>query len=168
MPEEQDIDQQEVLNPDEATGQETETGDTNEVDVEALQNEAAKSLERKKYADRVAAENKRLKQELRDLKPDSNSAVTESSSVPDERFERLELKADGYSKDEIDQIMELGGTRALDNPLVSKAIQVARREAKSKAATPSGTAKSPVYQQFSERDLRKMSSEELEKIIPQD
>jgi|SRR6185312_708636 len=105
-------------------------------------------------------------------KPTQQSTQTnqtnQSSSSPDERFERQDLRIDGYSNDEVDFIMRNGGKQALQDKLVIAAIETMRKETKSKEASPSGTGKSYTYQKFGERDLKRMSAEELEKIIPQD
>lgn len=83
----------------------------------------------------------------------------------DERFERLELRADGYSKDEIDEIMALGGTRVLSSKIVQSAIKTMRADSKSKDAREPLSSKSPVYKKFTQDDLSKMSSKEMEKIL---
>lgn len=82
-----------------------------------------------------------------------------------ERFERLELRADGYSNEEIHEIMELGGTKVLNSKIVQSAIKAMRAEAKSKDAAQSLHSKSPVYKKFTQEDLSKMSSKEMEKIL---
>lgn len=83
----------------------------------------------------------------------------------DERFERLELRADGYSKDEIDEIMALGGTKVLNTRIVQSAINYMRQDKKSKDAKEPLSSKSPVYKKFTQDDLAKMSSKEMEKIL---
>lgn len=83
----------------------------------------------------------------------------------DERFERLELRADGYSKDEIDEIMALGGTKVLNSKIVQSAIKTMRAEAKSKEASEPLSSKSPVYKKFTQEDFSKMSASEMEKIL---
>lgn len=93
--------------------------------------------------------------------------TNESSTNSDERFERLELKTEGYNSDEVDFLMQNGGRKALENSIAMAGIEAIRKKAKSTEATPSGTGKSAVYQKFTEPDLKKMSAEELEKIIPQ-
>lgn len=155
--------QQDALNLDEGTAQDTQTESTDsQVDIEELQARADKADEYKKYADRVAAENAKLKKSSKqeDLK------TNESSTNSDERFERLELKTEGYKSDEVDFLIQNGGRKALENPIVMAGIEAMRKKQKSTDATPSGTAKSLVYQKYTEPDLRKMSAEELEKILP--
>jgi hypothetical protein len=79
----------------------------------------------------------------------------------------LDLKTEGYKSEEVDFLMQNGGRKALDNPIVMAGIDAMRKKQKSQEATPSGTAKSAVYQKFTEADLKKMPLEELEKIVPQ-
>jgi hypothetical protein len=156
---EQSNEQQEALIPDESTNQQNDGVDQDvELDIEALKEKAAKADEYKKYADRVTAENKTLKK---------SSSTNQSPQDSDERFERLELQVAGYKGEEVDFIMRNGGKSALADPLVTGAIDTLRAKAKSQDATPSGTGKSYTYQKFGEKDLRKMSAEELEKIVPQ-
>jgi hypothetical protein len=154
---------QDTLNLDEETIQETELESTGseEVDIEALKAQAAKADEYKSYADRVVKENKELKKKSEPL------TTKQSSSDSDERFERLELKTEGYKSEEVDFLMQNGGRKALENPIVMAGIEAARKKQKSLDATPSGTGKSPVYQKFTEQDLKKMPLEDLEKIVPQ-
>lgn len=81
--------------------------------------------------------------------------------------ERIALRDDGYSGEEIALIQKMGGKKALDeNPIVKKAIEVHRAEKKSKDASPPSSPKSPVYQKYTQEDLGKMTSEELRKILP--
>lgn len=100
--------------------------------------------------------------ELKKLKP---LTTNESSPNSDERFERLELKTEGFTVDEVDFLMQNGGRKALENKIAMAGIEAIRKSKKSQEATPSGTGKSTVYQKYSEQDLRKMSSEEMEKIL---
>ena len=87
------------------------------------------------------------------------------ADIGDERFERLELRQDGYSKDEIDEIMALGGTKVLNSKIVQSAIKTMRADAKSKDASQPLSSKSPVYKKFTQEDFGKMSSKEMEKIL---
>lgn len=151
---------QETLIPDEETAQESEQSTTEEVDIEDLKVKAAKADEYKKYADRVTAENKKLKESS-----EKSLKTKQTSPESDERFERLELKTDGYNSQEVDFLMQNGGRKALENPIVMAGIEAIRKKQKSVDATPDGTAKSTVYKKYSEADLKKMSAEDLEKIM---
>jgi hypothetical protein len=158
--------EQETLEPEQETT--PESVESPEEDIESLKAEAAKAKEFKGFAEKTAIENKELKKKLKALE-DSKKPERAEDSNADERFERLELKTEGYSKEEIDFIMQNGGSKVLEtkeNNLVLDAIEASRKKKKSQDATPSGTNKSPVYQRYTEQDLKNMSLSELEKIIP--
>jgi len=169
MPEEQN-DELQDSDPAEQEAHETPESSITAEELEALRLKASKADEYKGFAARTAAENKRLKKQFQKPAEESdlsshNESVSETS---DERFERLELKTEGFSSTEVDQIMELGGRQALENPLLKEAIALQRKKAKSAQATPSGTAKSPVFKQYSEKDLKNLPIEEFEKLISQE
>lgn len=158
----EELDQEtEPINAVEEPIQETEIEIQAEPDAEALKAElervkAEKDLQHKRATKAEA--------ELKKLKP---LTTNQSSSDSDARFERLELKTEGYKSEEVDFLMQNGGRKALENPIVMAGIEAMRKKQKSQDATPSGTAKSAVYQKYTEQDLRKMPAAELEKIIPQ-
>lgn len=89
-------------------------------------------------------------------------------NVTADKLERMELKLDGYSSEEVEAIMELGGSKALANPLVKTAIEAMRNKAKSENERQPLNSKSPVFQKFTQADLNNMSAKELEKILPKD
>lgn len=163
---EQDNELQDTLNLDEETIQQTELESTEseQVDIEDLKAKAAKADEYKSYADRVAKENKELKKKTEPLPTNKSSSET---PVTRAEIERLELKTEGYTTDEVDFLMQNGGRQALKNEIAMAGIEAMRKKRKSVEATPSGTGKSAVYQKYTAQDLRKMSAEDLEKIIPQ-
>ena len=90
------------------------------------------------------------------------------TNLSNKEVERLTLKVDGYNDEEIGKIMELGGLKALQNPLVKNAVDVMREERRAENAqvTAEG-ATSDFTRKYSSADLRKMSASELEKILPQ-
>lgn len=139
----------------------TETGEdtTSQVSAEEL---AQKNKELYERAKKAEAKAKELEAKL---KPKEDLTTNKSSPNLEERLERQDLRIDGYSGDEVEFLMQNGGRKALDNPIVKEAIEALRKKKKSLEATPSGTAKSAVYQKYSEADLKKMSAEELEKIM---
>lgn len=155
------LDEVQDSTPAEEVELESSTEESTDVDVEALK-----------------AENTRLEKVARDQKGRADKAEiqlkkakmpqTETNQISDEKYERLDLKTDGYKSEEVELIMELGGKKVIDNPVVKEAIANLRRKAKSQEATPAGTAKSPVFQKYSEQDLKRMPLSELEKIVPQD
>ena len=85
--------------------------------------------------------------------------------IDSERLERIELRQEGFSPDEVQAIMDLGGTKVLNSKIVQSAIKYMRADTKSKNASTSVSSKSPVYKKFTQDDLGKMSSKEMEKIL---
>lgn len=99
---------------------------------------------------------------------DSGKQTTKVREEPlekNDRFERLELRTEGYSPEEVDEIMSLGGPQVLESKLVQSAIKAMRAEKKSMNAKEPLNSKSPVYKKFTQDDLSKMSSKEMEKIL---
>ena len=156
-------DELEVVDSTNDTGAETETSEvteTEEVDVAKLQETNKKLYARAKEAE---AEVKKLKGSKTDV---TKSPLPDSSSLTEERLARIELRADGYSAEEVDEIMGLGGVKALQNPLIKKAVEVMRKERRSKDSSPEISPKSPVFKKFTQEDLTKMSRKELENLLP--
>lgn len=89
----------------------------------------------------------------------------ETLNISPERLDRIELMQEGYSKEEVDTIMELGGRKMLNNAIVQGAIQTIRQQEKSKNASQGLSSKSPVYKKYTQEDLNKLSSSEMEKIL---
>jgi len=157
------------------TGQEDNTSKNEGLDPETLlhqknhwKNKAVDPESGKTYKellDEERAARTTTPQETAPAQP-SQTKTNPSPASDDAWRQRIELKTDGYTSEEVDAIMELGGPQAINNPLVKEAIASIRKKAKSEAATPTDTAKSPIYQKFTEAELRAMPSAELEKILP--
>lgn len=136
-----------------------------EVSAEELALKNRQLYERTKKAEAKAKElEEQLKKNQENLSTNRQSAP--DSPITRTDYERLELKTEGFNSSEIDFLMQNGGKKATENPIVMAGIEALRKKNKSLEATPAGTAKSPVYQKFTSEDLRKMSAEELEKIVP--
>lgn len=84
----------------------------------------------------------------------------------EKKIERTNLAARGYAEEEIDFIMQSGGSQMLGNEFVKAAIDSIRAKKKSEDSTPGSTNKSEVYQKYTQEQLATMSSSELMKIIP--
>ena len=156
------ISEEQTLETAEDSVQETETQSTEpEVDVNALEEKNRQLFERAKKAE---TELKRLR-----ARPEATTDLTSTEqSYPtdiNERLERQELMIKGYKDDEVDFLMQNGGKTALNNKLVLNAIKTLRQETKSQQATPSGTGKSPIYQKYSEAELKKMPADKLEELL---
>lgn len=155
--------QEEVVEQEENTTTQEETVDeseeTQDEDTVTLSKSEYKKLQRQSIAYKA---NKDVRAES---KPTAESTIL---NVSPERLEKLELKLDGYSQEEVEAIMELGGAKALKNPLVAGAIEQMRNKSKSKDLNQSLNSKSPVFKKFTQDDLSKMTSAELVKILPHD
>lgn len=91
----------------------------------------------------------------------------ESSQISDTKYERLELKVEGYPDKVIDDILALGGKKALANPLIKKAVDDLVEQYKADVATSiNSSSKSDFDKKYSESDLQGMKIDELEKILP--
>jgi hypothetical protein len=131
---------------------------------------AEETLEEDEYTPPTKAEFKKLQRKayayeaLKGNKTEAKAEVRQPATG-DDKLKELELKIDGYSKDEIELVKEFGFDK-LDNPIVQKAIDVMRKERKSKEADVSVSNKSLVYKKYTENDLKNLSVEELRKILP--
>jgi len=109
---------------------------------------------------------------------DLNERVSDVEDTPDikktpdldeaKRTERLELKVDyDYPDEVIEHILALGGKEALKNPLTKKVADKMAEDIKSQSATdiPSGPQAS-VDRRIKVSDLKDMSVEEMEKVLP--
>lgn len=92
----------------------------------------------------------------------------QETSVDPDRLERIELRQEGYSSEEVDEIMELGGRKVLKSKLVQGAIASMRKDKLRKTAEADSGTRSPVFKKYTREELNNMSSAELEKILPHD
>lgn len=148
----------EFENSQESHGADNDNSET--LTVEQLQEKNKQLYARVKKAEEEA-------KNLRDTNRNTQAGDDTQAQLPTAQVERLTLKVDGYNDDEIAKIMELGGLKALANPLVKKAVDVMREERKAESAqVDTDGATSDFTRKYSEADLRKMSAAELEKILP--
>lgn len=149
---------------DVATGEAQNPNIESEQDVEKLRQLNKQLYERAKRAE---AEAKDLKSKV---PAEAKAPLQTSNQSSSEAVDRLTLKVDGYTKDEIDAVMAAGGLRSLENPVVKAGIEYIRARRieaeRSAEATPSDTVQSLGIRGIKEDDVRKMSVEELEKILP--
>lgn len=119
----------------------------------------AKKAEGKKPADAPAAT-------TTETTPPAGDAA--KPPVADDAWkERMELKTEGYSDDEIAYLQQSGGRKALENTYVKATIETMRNQKKAEAASVETTAgKSEVEKQYTDEQLRNMPTAELEKILP--
>ena len=123
---------------------------------------------------RVFEEKKQLEEKNKKLyarlaKLSSNlkgQAVSHSEDVND-KLERLELRTEGFSDEEIDFLRPYGGKKALENPYVKSAIDIMREKAKAESAVVDvDSTKSDIEKKYTADQLKNMPLEELEKILP--
>lgn len=149
----------ELGNSQESYGADANTSET--PTVESLQEQNRQLYARMKKAEEEA---KAAKEATRS----TQAGDTTQAQIPTADVERLTLKVDGYNDEEVSRIMELGGLKALSNPLVKKAVDMMRQERVTDSAqVDTDGATSDFSRRYSEADLRKMSASELEKILPQ-
>lgn len=123
-------------------------------------------------AKRAEEEARSLKEKLVKSEPESQVTSTPPAKEPVTiNDEVVDLRLDGYSKDEVAWIMKNGGRKELEdkNSFVSIAInarreQAAAERAASQVADTSGL--SEVERQYTKEQLAKMSVKELEEILP--
>lgn len=118
--------------------------------------------------DKAEYEKYKAKKEQRKQFAEKAESNPKKFEVTPNKLERIELRQDGYSKEEVDAIMELGGIKMINNPVVKSAIEQMRAKEKSENASQSLSSKSPVYKKYTQEDMSKMTSKELEAILPKD
>ena len=98
------------------------------------------------------------KVEEKDISEDSNKIAKLESEL-----QKIRLATKNYSDEEIDFIVRSGGNP--DDVYVKAAIDKIRSEKKSVDAAPDGSNKSPIHNKYTEEQIKKMSSSEMEKIL---
>ena len=156
--EQPEVIEQEEEQIDEQLEETTEEQSEEESDDIVLSKSEFKKLQRKAFAYDATKETK----DIKTAKPSTEKTVNTDLDV---KLERLELRADGYSPDEIDAIQELGGIKVLKSPIVQSAIKAMRAQKKSQDAKEPLNSKSPVFKKYTQEDLSKMSASEMEKIL---
>jgi hypothetical protein len=127
-----------------------------------------------------AVEAKKYAQKMFNIKEHwKTKATTPKEEKPKEEFnkdndgnidkswqEKVELKLDGYSDDEISFIQQNGGKEALGNDFVKEAIETIRTKKKAENAVIEDENKSDIEKKYSHEQLASMPVEELEKLLP--
>lgn len=143
----------------------------NDLDIdqenEEMQDDSDKDAQIAKLTAIIKRKNQKLaKLQTGDNKSDKPIIKKSNSSFDDQRLERLELKLDGIPEDVIDEILPLGGKKFLQTNIGKRVVEdmLAQRKAEQASDISSG-GKSDINKRYSEAELRKMSSAELEKLI---
>lgn len=103
----------------------------------------------------------------------NNSVATKETKQPvdgnKEIFnDALELRLQGYSKEEVEFIIKNGGVKSVtDNPFVKAAVETMKEQRKAEqSVSTTDTGKSEIETKFTPEQIAKMSVEELEKHLP--
>ena len=138
----------------------TDQENTPEVDVDAI------IAENKKLQSIIKRKNEKLAQATQDDE-DDKPIIKKETSQDGDKYERLELKIEGYSDEIIDQIMEYGGKKFLNTDLGKTAVEQLVKQQKAKEATDiDSSIKSQTGKTLTPDDLANMSSAEMEKHLP--
>lgn len=109
--------------------------------------------------------NKKLYARLKTSQP--NKQLGQAVSPSDERFERLELKTEGFTDEEIEFIKPYGGKKALENPYIKTALETIREKRKAESAVVDvDTNKSDIEKKYTDEQLKNLPLDELEKLLP--
>lgn len=146
---EQNEEEEDVLNDDLETGDET--------DWKAKAERLERQLKRQKF----------IKPKQQDIEPVRQKKIDTSRFATKDEIARIELKADGYSDDEISFLKANGGRQALENPYVKTAIDTMRQQRIAEAQVIAAeSSKSDIEKKYSQEELNTMPLEELERILP--
>ena len=121
---------------------------------------------------RLAEEKKQLEEKNKKLyarlaKSPTNLRGQAVSPDINDKLDRLELKTEGFSDQEIEFLKPYGGKKALENPFVKAAIDTIREKAKAESAVVDvDSNKSDIEKKYTNDQLMNMPLEELEKILP--
>lgn len=118
-----------------------------------------------------------LKREVKILKKGTNATDGDLKETPDStedkddirrEIEELKLAQKGYSDEQITKIFELGGLKALDNPIVKAGLDstFAKDEVKKKTQIFSSVSSSEGKKEVTADDIKNMSSKDMEKYLP--
>ncbi len=140
--------------------------ETAEERASRLEETNKKLYERTKKAE---AEAKELKAKVAEVKP----AISEQQTKPSDilKADEFKLYRQGYTEKEIDIIMQNGGVKILEDknhPLVLglQASKQQRTAEEAASLVTDSTGLSDIERKYTEQDLRKMSTEDLAKMLP--
>ncbi len=117
---------------------------------------------------KLTAENGILRRKLTKLQKIVTNEDEETKDPPkteNNEKEVLELRLDGYSKDEALYLSSVGGAKALENPYHKKTIEVMREQAKAEQAANLPDNSKEGSSSFSDGALEKMTADEYRKKV---
>jgi len=157
--------QDQVVLPQEEQEQELEINLDLADDVETLKAELAKKTDAVRQLTARARNAEELVKKNREVT--KQEPVVEKAAGVD-LDEVIELRLDGYSKEEVSFIVKNGGRKALtDNSFVKVAIDKIREQKDAEKAIPEmDSNKSDIERKYTTEQLRTMPLKDLEKILP--
>lgn len=178
--------QQDGMNPDEDLDLDLKLDGTEDTETlkTKLQEERTARVGGLSYIKQTTARAKKAEEDLKTLQNDPRlksgddfkGKETDPGKKGNEGMDAMndevvDLRLDGYSKDEVKFIMANGGRKALDDKtsLTSIAINSAREQKKAEQAKDdagAGGGSELIAGKYSQDQLSKMSASELEKILP--
>lgn len=128
-------------------------------DYNALQKKLQTAIAQKEHWRSKAT---RSKDEVTEQKP-----LQTTANADDAWRQKMELKVEGFSEDEVDFILKNGGRKGLENPFVKTAIDSIRTQKQAESAVvDTDTGKSEIEKKYPLEEQRKMSVADLDKILP--
>lgn len=115
---------------------------------------------------RLKKEEARVKELEAKLGDKAPTFSQQTNTTDDERFERLELRQEGYTNEQISFILKNGGRQALEDPYVKMAIERDREEKRAtESVAMNVSSKSAIERKYSQAELANMSSDEMEAVL---
>ena len=152
-------------NPD--LEQETQTEETTEETSNENESEESKDVDEVEEMKKELAKYKRLVKKFSNSEEEKPTTSSNETEQLRKELDVIRLEQRGYSKETIDQIMELGGPQVLENPLIKKAVEGAETQSRAEqGASVRGSSQSAIRSKISPEELRTMSSKEMEKHLP--
>lgn len=147
------IENQDSLNTDD-----TQNDTQDEIDVDALKEQNKKLFERAKSAET----------KLKEFKSKPQSEPSPAYVLSDEI---VDLRLEGYSKQDVEFIMKNGGRKSIEDKTSYVAIALNTKREQERAEreankAPDNAGMSEVERKYTPEQLSKMSRAELEKILP--
>ena len=156
------MDEEKIENNDSENVEQNETVNETTLTVDDYN----KLLEEKKA---LEEKNKQLYARVKKSSESKPLAEKQNTGIDQAEFTRLKLKVD-YNisdPDALDFVMKNGGEEALKNPYIKKTIDNMLEQKKAEQAAEIGdSGKSDFEKKYSTEQLKSMSVEELEKILP--
>lgn len=142
-----------------------------DIDLENEEEEIVEELDEKdKEIIKLREIVKRKNQKLKELEPLPEQREQPDLGTLESKIElKLEMKAEGYPQEAIDFALANGGRKALDNPIVKKALDEYKKQAQAeKAAEIDSSGQSQTIKKLTPQDIENMSAEELRAQILKD